>query len=77
VAPALREAVEKLDGGGGEVVMDFSLVRRVDAGVLNVMEKLANAAEGKSVKVLLCGVNPGVYKALKLAALAPRFSFVN
>jgi anti-anti-sigma regulatory factor len=76
VAPALQEALEKLDGAGGEVVLDFSSVHRVDTGALSVMEKLAGAADGKSVKVVLCGVNVAIYKALKLAKLAPRFTFL-
>ena len=76
VAPALQEAIEKLDGGGGEVVLDFSLVHRVDTGALIVMEKLARVADGKSVRVVLRGVNVAIYKALKLAKLAPRFTFV-
>jgi anti-anti-sigma regulatory factor len=76
VAPALQEALEKLDSAGGEVVLDFSSVHRVDTGALGVMEKLAGVADGKSIKVVLRGVNVGIYKALKLAKLAPRFSFL-
>jgi len=77
VTPALQEALERVDGGGGEVVLDFSSVDRVDAGALKVMEKLAAAADEKSVKVGLRGVNVRTYKALKLMKLAGRFSFQN
>jgi hypothetical protein len=41
------------------------------------MEEFASAADEKSVKVVLCGVNVGAYKVLKLAKLASRFSFSN
>ena len=74
-AVALREALEKLDGAGGEVVLDFTSVRRVDPDALGVMEKIAGAAGDKAVKVVLHGVNVGIYKTLKLSKLAPRFSF--
>lgn len=75
VTAALQEALEKLDGAGGEVVLDFSSVSRVDPGALNAMEKLASAADEKAVKIALRGVNAGVYKTLKLMKLTPRFSF--
>jgi len=75
VAEALHEALEKLDSAGGELVLDFSSVRRIDPGAIGVMEKLAAAAGEKAVKVALCGVNVEVYKVLKLVKLAARFSF--
>jgi anti-anti-sigma regulatory factor len=76
VLQVLQEAGEKLDGADGEVVLDFSSVLRIDPSVLGAMEKLAGKADGKSVKVVLRGVNVDIYKVLKLAKLAPRFSFV-
>jgi anti-anti-sigma regulatory factor len=76
LAENLREAAEKVDGAEREVVIDFSSVCRIDAGDLQAMETLAGAAESKAVKVVLCGVNSGIYKTLKLAKLAPRFSFM-
>jgi anti-anti-sigma regulatory factor len=76
VIDALRAAGEKLDGASGEVVLDFSSVRRVDPSALKAMEDLAGSADDKAVKVVLRGVNVNVYKVLKLARLAPRFSFV-
>ena len=75
VVAALQEAGEKLNGAEGEVLLDFSSVRRIDAGALREMEKLAATADGKAVKIVLCGVNVGIYKVLKLMKLAPRFSF--
>jgi anti-anti-sigma regulatory factor len=75
VAPAVAAAIETIGGTGGEIELDFSSVRRIDARALAALEKLAGAVDGKSVQVKLCGVNVDVYKALKLAKLAPRFSF--
>jgi anti-anti-sigma regulatory factor len=74
--PALQDAREKLDGADGKVVLDFSSVRRIDAGALAAMEKLAGTADEKAVKVVLRGVNVDVYKVLKLVKLSPRFSFL-
>jgi anti-anti-sigma regulatory factor len=76
VARALQEASEKLDGAGGEVVLDFSAVHRIDPRVLRAMESLAGTAADKSAKIVLRGVNVDIYKVLKLAKLAPRFSFL-
>lgn len=77
VAHALREACEKLDVADGEMVLDFSTVRRIDPSALGAMEKLAGTADDKAIKVLLRGVNVDIYKVLKLVRLAPRFSFSN
>ena len=77
VVPALREAGEKMDGTEGEVVLDFSSVRRIDSNALLAIEDLARIADEKSVKVALRGVNIDVYKVLKLVKLSRRFSFVN
>ncbi|MBZ5628107.1 MAG: STAS domain-containing protein [Acidobacteriia bacterium] len=76
VLPALQEAREKLDGAGGELVLNFSAVRRLDVSALRAMEHLAVAADDKAVKVGLRGVNVEIYKVLKLVKLAPRFSFL-
>jgi anti-anti-sigma regulatory factor len=77
VVPALREAAEKLDGTEGEVFLDFSSVRRIDASALPAIEELVRLADEKSVKVALRRVNVDVYKVLKLVKLSRRFSFVN
>ena len=76
IVQELREAGEKLDSAGGEVVLDFSSVRRIDTGALRAMEEFAGVADEKAVKAVLCGVNVDVYKVLKLVKLAPRFSYV-
>jgi anti-anti-sigma regulatory factor len=75
VVPALQGALDKLNGAGGDVMLDFPSVGRLDAGALKLLEKLAATAEEKNVKVGLRGVNFRTYKALKLVKLAERFSF--
>jgi anti-anti-sigma regulatory factor len=74
---ALQAAGEKLNGVDGEVALDFSAVRRVDASAVRAMERFASIADDKHVKVVLHGVNVGVYKVLKLVKLGSRFSFVS
>ena len=76
VMDALREVSEKLAGGGGEVVLDFSSVSRVEAGDVHAMEQLAALGSNNGVRVALRGVNVDIYKVLKLTKLAPRFSFL-
>lgn len=76
VVPALQQAGEKLDNADGEVVLDFSSVRRIDPNALKAMEELAGIADEKAVKIVLRGVNVDVYKVLKLVRLTPRFSFL-
>jgi len=75
VADALQEARGKLNAAQGEVVLDFSSVRRIDSHALRAMEALAGSADEKALKLVLRGVNIDIYKVLKLVKLAPRFSF--
>ena len=77
VVQALQEAGEKLDSVEGEVALDFSSVRRIDPSALSALEEFAGLADDKGVKVVLRGVNVGVYKVLKLVKLTSRFSFVS
>ncbi len=77
LAAALQQASEKLDTANGQLVLDFSAVCRVDPGALARLEELAGMAEGRGVKLALRGVNIEIYKVLKLARLAPRFSFLS
>jgi anti-anti-sigma regulatory factor len=76
VVQALQEAGEKLDSVEGEVALDFSSVRRIDPSSIRALEEFAGMADDKGVKVVLRGVNVGVYKVLKLVKLRSRFSFV-
>jgi anti-anti-sigma regulatory factor len=75
VAHALQEARQKLESNQGDLCLDFSSVRRIDPSALKAMAELADAADGKSVKVVLRGVNVDIYKVLKLMKLTSRFSF--
>lgn len=77
VAEALHQAAERLDSAGGDVFLDFSAVRRIDPAGLRALEDFAVAADGKTAKVTLRGVNVDVYKVLKLARLSSRLTFVN
>ena len=73
--PDLHAAVDQIEQGAREVTVDFSSLERIDPGATRSMEALAAAAEAKAAKVVLQGVNVGVYRVLKLAKLSPRFSF--
>jgi anti-anti-sigma regulatory factor len=75
VVQALQAAGEKLDSADGELVLDFSSVRRIDPSAIRAMEELAGAAQQKSVKLVLRSVNVDIYKVLKLVRLDRRFSF--
>ena len=72
--PVLEEAGTKLKSGE-EIVLDFSSVLRIVPSAVRAMEAFATLADDKGVKVVLRDVNVDVYKVLKLAKLAPRFSF--
>ena len=76
VVQTLQTARETLDGAQGDVVLDFSSVRRINSSGLRVMEKLAGIADDKAVKVVLRSVNVDIYKVLKLVKLTSRFSFL-
>jgi hypothetical protein len=71
---ALQGACEKLESGG-ELTLVFSRMVRIQPGAVRGLEALAQAATEKTAKVTLRGVNVEVYKVLKLARLASRFSF--
>ena len=72
----IQEAVEKVNGGQSEVIVDFSAVPRIDGNALRALEELAALADAKSVKVVLRAVNVDIYRVLKLMKLTPRFSFL-
>ena len=74
VADTVLESCGKLDSARGEVILDLSAVHRVDSRGLRALQDLADRAYQKSVKVVLRGVNVDIYKVLKLAKLASRFS---
>lgn len=73
----LQEICARVAGGDGEIVLDLSSVHRISTDSLKAMEQLARTAGEKDSRVALRGVNVDVYKVLKLAKLAARFSFLN
>ena len=76
-AQTLREATAMIAGADGELVLDFSAVQHIDPKALRAMEELAQGAERAKLIVVFRGVNVKIYKVLKLARLASRFSFLN
>lgn len=76
VSLALQEASGKLESTSGEVVLDFSSVRRIDSAGLRALENLARIADEKAVKIVLHGVNVNVYKVLKLVRLTRNLTFM-
>ena len=77
IVEELNEILSKLDSTEGEVVLDFSAVKRLPPSGLQALEKFAAKSEERSAKIVLRGVNIDVYKVLKLARLSARFEFVN
>jgi anti-anti-sigma factor len=77
IVPALKEAARDLDKAPGEIVLDFSCLRRIDSSGLRALTEFAQQAEEKSAKVVIRGANIDVYKVLKLMKLTRRFSFIN
>jgi anti-anti-sigma regulatory factor len=73
----LGAAAAKLNEAGAEAILDFSALKRIDAGALKALEKLADAADSKGVKLALAGVGVDVYKALKVMKIARRFSVLH
>jgi anti-anti-sigma regulatory factor len=71
----IEKAIGRVDEVESELVLDFSPVQRLDPSAVTLLEKLAGKAQEKGVKVLLEGVSVEVYRVLKLAKLAQRFSF--
>jgi anti-anti-sigma regulatory factor len=70
-----KEALDELSGAG-QLFLDFSCVPRIDVRSLEGLDELARRASDKSMKIALRGVNPDVYKVLKLARLSSRFLFL-
>jgi anti-anti-sigma regulatory factor len=75
VAAAIHEARAQLSEG--EVLLDFSAVRRIDTAGLRALEDLATAAGEKGATVTLRGLNIDVYKVLKVAKVASKLKFTN
>jgi anti-anti-sigma regulatory factor len=71
----IQDAVDKVTNGEREVSLDFTGVERIDGNVVRALEELAGLTDGKSVKVVLRGVNVDIYRVLKQLKLTDRFSF--
>jgi anti-anti-sigma regulatory factor len=72
----IQEAIEKVNRGESEVILDFSSTIRIDTNEVGALEELAGLADGKSVKVVLRAVNTDIYRVLKQLKLTQRFTFV-
>jgi anti-anti-sigma regulatory factor len=72
----IQEAIEKVNRGESEVVLDFSSVPRIDTNMVGALEELARLAGSKSVNVVLRAVNTDIYRVLKQLKLTQRFTFV-
>lgn len=72
---AMQDAKKKLEGGGDEILLDFSGVLRIDSAGVRAMAELAQIAEEKAVRVAVQGVGISVYKTLKLMRLPRVFWF--
>lgn len=72
----LQQACERVGNGDGDLILDFSSVRRIQPSAIRELEKLAAMADERAITITLRGVNVDVYKVLKLVKLAPRFCFV-
>ena len=73
----LRQARENLSAADGELVLDFSPVRHIDAGTLKALEELVQTAEKAGVSIVLRGTEVTIYKVLKLAGLTSQLQFIN
>jgi anti-anti-sigma regulatory factor len=71
----LSDVAAKLTDADGEVVLDFSSVRRISPAALQALETLATKSEERKAEVVLRGINVNIYKVLKLARLSSRFTF--
>ena len=71
----IQDAVQKINGGEQEVMLDFTDVTRIDGNVVRELEQLAGLAAERSVKVVLRSVNVDIYQVLKQLKLTERFTF--
>lgn len=73
----LQQVGANLENTVGDVIVDFSDVHRVNPAALDALAEFVDTADEKCVNVVLRGVSVDVYRVLKLARLAQRFSLVN
>ncbi len=77
LAAALLETSDELPSAGGEILLDFSAVRRLDSRSLAALQSLATLADAKAATIVLRGLTVEIYKVLTLMKLTPHFSFVD
>ena len=71
-----QEAIDQINSGQSEVILDFSSVHRIDSNGAGAMERLAGVAQERNARVVLRAVNMDIYKVLKLLKLTQHFSFL-
>ena len=74
---SLNAACARLQEGETELVLDFSAVKRLDAEALLRLGEIAAIAESKKARIAIRGINVDVYRVLKTARMASRFTFLN
>ncbi len=77
VAAALLETCQQLPSAGGEILLDFTAVHRLDSRSLAALQSLSAVADAKAANIVLRGVSVEIYKVLTLMKLTPHFSFVD
>lgn len=77
VTHILADARARLRSADGNLVLDFSAVRRLDTHALSALENLLAMAEQQQAAIALRGVTVEVYRVLKAVCLASRLTFVN
>lgn len=71
----IEQAIEQVNSGAAEVLLDFSAIPRIDAFMVAALENLAALAEQRSVPIVLRAVNADIYRVLKQLKLAQHFGF--
>ena len=71
----LQGARQRLDTPGGELILDFSSVGRLDVAALRAVQEFATVAQEKAIKPALHGLSVELYKVMKLVKLTAAFIF--
>lgn len=74
---SLEKAAQNLERHEGEIVIDFSSVRRIGTNGLMYMEALSTSPRERNATIVLQNVGVDVYRILRLLKLNQGFSFVN
>jgi anti-anti-sigma regulatory factor len=71
-----QDAVERVESGEREVILDFSSVLTIDGNAVSALEELARLADDRSAVIVLRAVNVDIYRVLKQLSLSQRFRFL-